>query len=119
MSLRSLTHRHSPTVSMNARTYAKVTVRRAEFERFLSRTLTLFDRDPAAKAEFLARIPTRIVYVKAETAERAYDVKQKAHGNKRGSKSGMSLKVADDAINRALDREESRAAVRRALETKR
>jgi hypothetical protein len=112
MSVRSMTDKHVPTVSVTAGAYTRLGDRKIEFAKHIAATLALFERDPVAKAEFLARIPTRRIFVSARTAARAAKAKLHLHNKTKQSTVGLSLQVTDDAINRALDKAEAKAAKR-------
>lgn len=118
----------SKTISVTAAAFAvarqaglvsKPGAHNMEMTRLINETLDRLESDPAALESFLARIPTRLVPVNANVATRAARTKALLRGRKLVRGVGGSLSYVDDAINRALDREESRAAVRRALEGKR
>lgn len=96
----------SKTISVSGATYAAVRARIGHMTPIIESTLDLFERDPAAKAAFLARIPTRSIPVKAATASRAAQYRERMY-----SKAGHSVPAQsfiDDAINRALDKAEEK-----------
>jgi hypothetical protein len=76
----------------------------------IASALDLFERDPAAKATFLARIPTRFIPVKAATARRAAQYRERMYSKAGHAVPGQSF--IDDAINRALDKAEAKVAKR-------
>jgi hypothetical protein len=71
-----------------------------------------FERNPSAREAFLARFPTRLVRVNRRTAERIAEAKEDLNSKVRGKSRGLSLRLVDDAINRALDKVEGKAAKR-------
>jgi hypothetical protein len=79
-------------------------------ERLIMTTLNSLERDEAAKAAFLSRIPMRQVDVHVTIADRIAKAQQRVSFIKGVRIHGAGQKLVDDAINAAIDRAETKAA---------